>query len=73
MSAFNSFDNINFSLVRSFPYQQEGRYQTEAEADKVHEEIMEMVEDYGIKIDYFVTGSEPEVVILDFLKLHGII
>lgn len=73
MSAFNSFDNVNFSLVRSFPYQQEGRYQTEDEADKVHKEIMEMAEENDIEIDYFVTGSEPEVVILDFLKLHGII
>ena len=70
MSAFNSFDNVNFVLERSFPYQQEGRYQTEAEAVKVHKEILQMVYQDGIHIDYTVVTSKPEEVILDFLKLH---
>lgn len=70
MSAFNSFVNINFVLERCFPYQQEGRYQTEEEAVKVHYEIMQMVHQDGIHIDYTVVTSKPEEVIFDFLKMN---
>ena len=40
ISAFNTFDNLNFVLARNFGYQQEGRIQTEDEANIVNAEIL---------------------------------
>ncbi len=34
---------------------------------------MEMAEENGIEIDYFVIGSKPEDSILEFLKSNGIV
>ena len=67
MSAFNSFDNINFVLVRNFPYQKEGRYQTEEE---VHQDILQLIADNGIKIDQHIdtTDFDSEYVIEGFLE-----
>jgi hypothetical protein len=77
MSAFNSFYNINFVLERNFPYQQEGRYQTEEEARKVHLDILKMIEDNNITIDRSIHmdndkfSFNAEEVILRFLEQKG--
>lgn len=75
MSAFNSFDNINFVLERNFPYQQEGRYQTEEEAKQVHQDILQLIADNGIKIDQHINTADfdSEYAIEGFLEENKII
>ena len=36
---FNGYDNYNFLLTRVYPYESEGRYQTEEEAIQVDKDI----------------------------------
>ena len=58
MWLFDSFDNFNILLQRHFPYQQEGRYQDEAGAIKVHEDIMGLMGEY--RINHIVRQS-PDI------------
>lgn len=55
---FNQFTNINILLERNFPYQQEGRYQDEDGAVKVHNDIHKLLDELDIK---FTTGHSPEI------------
>lgn len=57
---YNSFTNYNFRLRRKFKYQEEGRYQTEVEADKVDEDLIKLVEDNGVEILDVCTYPNPE-------------
>lgn len=57
LNMFNSFTNYNFRLRRVFPYQQEGRYQTEDEANVVDEELFALLGSLDIScVD--VSGKE---------------
>lgn len=47
---YNTFTNYNFRLTRHFKYQEEGRYQTEAEADKVDNDLINMVKENGVEL-----------------------
>ena len=47
---FNQFRNINILLERNFPYQQEGRYQDEEGAVKVHNDIYKLLD--ALKINF---------------------
>lgn len=54
----DSYDCMNFFLVRTKDYNPVGRFQTEEESDKIAGEIQQMLEDEGI--DYLVsTGDKP--------------
>ncbi|MCM1045266.1 MAG: ATP-binding protein [Candidatus Gastranaerophilales bacterium] len=55
LNIFNSYDNRNYLLARHHAYENEGRFQNEAEAQKVREEIMDKLEEYNI--DYELTTS----------------
>jgi nicotinamide riboside kinase len=55
---FNQFKNINILLERNFPYQQEGRYQDESGAVKVHNDIYKLLD--ALKIN-FAKCHSPEV------------
>ena len=50
MGLFNQFRNINILLERNFPYQQEGRYQDEEGAVKVHNDIYKLLD--ALKINF---------------------
>lgn len=58
MGLFDQFDNYNFLLERNFPYQQEGRYQNEAGANKVHNEIYKLLDALHIQ---FVKKKSPQM------------
>ena len=75
MEAFNTFDNVNFVLHRNFPYQQEGRYQNEEEADKVNDEILEMMKLNNIKVDREISNPwvSSEEAIISYLEVKNII
>lgn len=49
---FNQYDNLNFFIERTHPYQPSGRNQTEDEARKVGDLILNMLND--LKIEYQV-------------------
>lgn len=55
---FNQFKNINILLERNFPYQQEGRYQDEDGAVKVHNDICKILD--TLKIN-FTKCHSPEL------------
>ena len=71
MRIYNTFDNYNYKLYRYFPYQQEGRYQTEDEANKVDDEIYDFMRDNGISslsVNMFgVTPKSNEEIIYNHL------
>ncbi len=48
LEAYNRFDNINYYMVRNFPYEQEGRYQTEAESVMVDKDLRKILKEYNI-------------------------
>lgn len=55
--AFNQYDNINFLVKRTKPYNPKGRNQTEAESDRKQDEIVRLLERHSV--DYTtVTGDE---------------
>lgn len=70
---YNSFTNYNFRLRRKFQYQEEGRYQTEAEADKVDEDLIKLVEDNGVKILDICSNPNPEMDIFEYVLCQQII
>lgn len=49
MRVFNSFDNVNYLLLRAKPYNPKGRLQTEAESDALKEPIVNMLKNREIK------------------------
>lgn len=49
MDCFNSFNNINFLLLRDKPYNPKGRLQTESESDDLVGELKKLIKDYNIK------------------------
>lgn len=63
-SLFEQFKNYNILLERNFPYQQEGRYQDEQGAVKVHDEIKQLMDfleiEYETKQSPSITASSSE-------------
>ena len=49
MDCFNSFNNINFLLLRDKPYNPKGRLQTESESDDLVGELKKLIKDHNIK------------------------
>lgn len=48
LEGYNRFDNINLYMVRNFPYEQAGRYQTESESDQVDKDLRKVLKEYNI-------------------------
>lgn len=71
-ACFHKFENLNFRLVRYFPYQEEGRYQTREEADQVNDEIIEMLDDHGITYNTLCRDILPEKQILTEVEKYSV-
>lgn len=56
LNVFNSYDNLNYLLLRTKPYNPIGRNQTEAESDNITEEIKKMLMDSFVDFTY-ATGD----------------
>ena len=56
LDVFNSYDNLNYLLLRTKPYNPAGRNQTEAESDNICKEIETMLEANSIPFSY-ATGD----------------
>lgn len=72
MDCFNSFNNINFLLLRDKPYNPKGRLQTESESDALLEDLRKLTKDYNIKCSILKGTQENynEIIelVLDSLK-----
>ena len=51
MDVFNTYNNINFLVMRTKPYNPAGRIQTEEESDKLKEPIIELLADRNIQYE----------------------
>ncbi len=58
---FNSFSNINFLLKRQHPYSTVGRWQSEAEAEPIHERIETILKSNLIAYKTFSNGTKSAV------------
>jgi CYTH domain-containing protein len=79
LDSYNQFDNINYYMVRNFPYEQAGRYQTEKESVQVDKDLREILKECGIGYKEIVNTSIEKTKILaekmaielaGFLKLY---
>lgn len=71
MNVFNSYDNLNFMLKRTKPYNPIGRNQTESESDDLGLKIEKMLIDNGINITHKSgdIGGYDEIFLDVFRKL----
>ena len=58
MAVFNSYNNINFFVNRTKPYNQKGRNHTEEESDSISEEIKKLY--YKLNITYTEVNGDLE-------------
>lgn len=65
---FNSFNNLNFFLIRDFDYVQQGRIQTEEESNDLSEKILKVLIDYNIPFRYIKSNYESEDLIINIIK-----
>ena len=56
LDVFNSYENLNYLLLRTKPYNPIGRNQTEAESDNLCKEIEAMLEENSIPF-FYTTGD----------------
>jgi len=58
---FNQFNNLNICLMRDHDYKQEGRFQTENQAEELHSEIMNfLMENHINYYSFFTSHIESE-------------
>ena len=69
MDVFNSYENKNYLVLRTKPYNTLGRHQTKEESDALGEPIKNLLKDRDIKFDY-INGNEEgyEEIVSDILK-----
>lgn len=58
MDVFNSYNNINYLLLRTKPYNPIGRHQTEEESDALKQPMIDLLKDRGIS--YLEVGGDME-------------
>lgn len=58
MDVFNSYNNKNYMLLRNHPYENEGRFQNESEANDVRAKILSELERLGIEWDSATSSPE---------------
>ena len=72
MDCFNSFNNINFLLLRDKPYNPKGRLQTESESDALVGDLRKLMKDCNIKCSILRGTQEnyDEIIelVLDLIK-----
>lgn len=58
LNVFNSYNNRNYLLIRNHPYENEGRFQNEKEAQEVRNKIIEKLTDFDIDFVRIVSSEE---------------
>lgn len=64
---FNGYDNLNFYLDRTHPYDDAGRYHTESESDRVALEMPLLLDAHGIPYTRIPSGDHVPLMILETL------
>lgn len=70
--SFNQFDNVNFFIHRSHPYEEAGRLQSEKEADQISIELLQFLHDRNIPVIELNADDSVPITILNHLKLNWI-
>lgn len=58
MKTFNSYNNMNYFIKRVKPYQEKGRFQTEAESDQIADEVSTLLDEK--EVDYEVIAGDTK-------------
>ena len=58
LNVFNSYNNKNYLLTRNHPYEKEGRFQNEEEAQEVRNQITKMLVKFNIDYTEIVSSEE---------------
>lgn len=58
LNVFNSYNNRNYLLTRNHPYEREGRFQNEEEAQEVRKQIVKKLEEFDIDYTLIVSSEE---------------
>jgi len=61
IDAHNAFNNLNFLLTRSFPYREDGRYQSEEQSILIQQKIIEMLEAFRITYSTYSANSYEKI------------
>lgn len=69
LNCFNSFNNINYFIVRNHTYQQNGRFQTEDEALQINNEILNFLSSNSIDFQSILSSDVNEKFISNLIKI----
>ena len=58
LKVFNSYNNRNYLLTRNHPYENEGRFQNEEEAQEVRKQIIEKLAKFDIDVVRILSSEE---------------
>ena len=58
MDVFNSYNNKNYVLLRNHPYEDEGRFQNESEANDVRLKLLSKLDSLNIKYESATSSAE---------------
>ena len=73
MGCFNSFDNINFLILREKEYEPSGRLQTEEESEELLNKIQSLMSHYAIPCSVLKGNEDNYNLITEMIldKLNG--
>jgi hypothetical protein len=70
---FKRYNNRNFVLLRTMPYEKEGRYQEEAEAKEIDAKVISLLNEYGLAYEALDAWKESaDVIARKILKELGV-
>lgn len=58
LNVFNSYNNRNYLLIRNHPYESEGRFQNEEEAQEVRNQIIKKLGEFDVDYTLIVSSEE---------------
>jgi AAA domain len=67
--SFDTFDNVNFFIHRSHPYEAAGRIQNEEQSDEIAKTLLDFIKSNGINITELKADDSVPSTILKTLKL----
>ena len=69
LNVFNSYDNINYLLIRQHSYENEGRIHNQEEAKDIRKEIINKLHNYHIAYEELISNKEScEYIVQQIIK-----
>lgn len=73
MDSFNSYDNINYMLVRNHNYELEKRNHSEKESDQISAELPKFLSDRGVEFNIIKSGDDLALqIVCDLIQKNHI-